>query len=88
MQEPTLKEENSARVRGLLDAQHRRVRKALTGSPADPQVLDELATYIVAVNQSLAVLSRAGTPDPELRSVARLACTTVADTLTRAASGS
>ncbi|MFE2157760.1 TetR/AcrR family transcriptional regulator [Streptomyces lydicus] len=87
-QSPTLKEENSARVRGLLDAQHRRVREALTGSPADPQVLDELATYIVAVNQSLAVLSRAGTPDPELRSVARLACTTVADTLTRAASGS
>ncbi|WP_077191556.1 TetR/AcrR family transcriptional regulator [Streptomyces lydicus] len=87
-QSPTLKEENSARVRGLLDAQHRRVREALTGSPADPQVLDELATYIVAVNQSLAVLSRAGTPDPELRSVARLACTTVADTLARAASGS
>ncbi len=87
-QSPTLKEENSARVRGLLDAQHRRVREALTGSPADPQVLDELATYIVAVNQSLAVLSRAGTRDPELRSVARLACTTVADTLTRAASGS
>ncbi|MEU5241184.1 hypothetical protein ACH4UR_19430 [Streptomyces lydicus] len=51
-------------------------------------MLDELATYIVAVNQSLAVLSRAGTPDPELRSVARLACTTVADTLARAASGS
>ncbi|MFG2396069.1 hypothetical protein [Streptomyces lydicus] len=87
-QSPTLKEENSARVRGLLDAQHRRVREALTGSPADPQVLDELATYIVAVNQSLAVLSRAGTPEPELRSVARLACTTVADALARAASGS
>ncbi|MFI0151280.1 TetR/AcrR family transcriptional regulator [Streptomyces lydicus] len=87
-QSPTLKEENSARVRGLLDAQHRRVREALTGSPADPQVLDELATYVVAVNQSLAVLSRAGTPDPELRSVTRLACTTVADTLARAASGS
>ncbi|ARH89561.1 TetR/AcrR family transcriptional regulator [Streptomyces sp. MOE7] len=85
-QSPTLKEENGARVRGLLDAQHRRVRAALTDSPADPQVLDELATYVVAVNQSLAVLSRAGRPDPELRSVARLACTTVADTLARAAS--
>ncbi|MEV7377271.1 TetR/AcrR family transcriptional regulator [Streptomyces lydicus] len=87
-QSPTLKEENGARVRGLLDAQHRRVREALTDSPADPQVLDELATYVVAVNQSLAVLSRAGTPDPELRSVARLACTTVADTLARSAPGS
>ncbi|MFF7700799.1 TetR/AcrR family transcriptional regulator [Streptomyces lydicus] len=87
-QSPTLKAENGARVRGLLDAQHRRVRAALTDSPADPQVLDELATYVVAVNQSLAVLSRAGRPDPELRSVARLACTTVADTLARAASAS
>ncbi|MER7154301.1 TetR/AcrR family transcriptional regulator [Streptomyces lydicus] len=87
-QSPTLKEENGARVRGLLDAQHRRVRAALTDSPAAPQVLDELATYVVAVNQSLAVLSRAGRPDPELRSVARLACTTVADTLARAASAS
>ncbi|WP_310721040.1 hypothetical protein [Streptomyces lydicus] len=75
-------------MRDLLDAQHRRVRAALTDSPADPQVLDELATYVVAVNQSLAVLSRAGRPDPELRSVARLACTTVADTLARAASAS
>ncbi len=87
-QSPTLQAENGARVRDLLDAQHRRVRAALTDSPADPQVLDELATYVVAVNQSLAVLSRAGRPDPELRSVARLACTTVADTLARAASAS
>ncbi|CAL9285236.1 hypothetical protein [Streptomyces sp. SudanB182_2057] len=48
------------------------------GSPS----LDELATFVVAVNQSLAVLSRAGTPDSELRSVARLACSTVANALT------
>ncbi|MGX5182863.1 hypothetical protein ACWKT5_08560 [Streptomyces avermitilis] len=55
-------------------------------SSADPRTLDELATFVVAVNQSLAVLSRAGTSDAELRSVTRLACTTVADTLARAAS--
>ncbi|MCZ4507515.1 hypothetical protein O3Q52_04675 [Streptomyces sp. ActVer] len=53
---------------------------------ADARTLDELATFVVAVNQSLAVLSRAGTSDAELRSVTRLACTTVADTLARAAS--
>ena len=82
----TLKEENGAKVRGLLDLQHRRVREALADSSADPQVLDELATYVVAVNQSLAVLSRAGTPDAQLRSVVRLACTTVADTLARTTS--
>ncbi|MEV5776677.1 TetR/AcrR family transcriptional regulator [Streptomyces antimycoticus] len=82
----TLKEENGAKVRGLLDLQRRRVREALADSSADPQVLDELATYVVAVNQSLAVLSRAGTPDAQLRSVVRLACTTVADTLARTTS--
>ncbi|MEV0407528.1 TetR/AcrR family transcriptional regulator [Actinoallomurus sp. NPDC050550] len=82
-QSPTLKEDNSAHVRALLDTQRRRVRAALAGSSADPHVLDELATFVVAVNQSLALLSRTGTPDAELRSVARLACTTVADTLTR-----
>ncbi|MEU1666303.1 TetR/AcrR family transcriptional regulator [Streptomyces sparsogenes] len=82
----TLKEENSMQVRGLLDAQRQRVRAALADSSADSRTLDELATFVVAINQSLAVLSRAGTPDAELRSVARLACTTVADTITRAAS--
>ncbi|WP_244321045.1 hypothetical protein [Streptomyces melanosporofaciens] len=61
------------------------MREALAAS-ADPQVLDELATYVVAVNRSLAVLSRAGTPDAQLRSVVRLACATVADTLARTAS--
>lgn len=83
-QSPTLKEENGAQVRGLLDVQRQRVRTALADSSADIRTLDELAVFVVAVNQSLAVLSRAGTSDAELRSVARLACTTVADTLARA----
>lgn len=86
-QSPTLQEENGAKVRDLLDLQHRRVREALAGASADPRTLDELATYVVAVNQSLAVLSRAGAPDAELRSVVRFACATVADTLARTASG-
>ncbi|WP_017627616.1 TetR/AcrR family transcriptional regulator [Nocardiopsis chromatogenes] len=86
-QAPTLGGENGAKVRGLLDAQRRRVRAALEGSPADPPALDALATYVVAVNQSLAVLGRAGASDAELRSVAELACTTVGDTLARAAPG-
>lgn len=85
-QSPTLKQENGLRVRGLLDVQRQQVRAALADSSADTRTLDELATYVVAVNQSLAVLSRAGASDAELRSVARLACTTVADTLARAAS--
>lgn len=85
-QSPTLKEDNSVHVRALLDTQRRRVRAALADPSADPHVLDELATFVVAVNQSLAVLSRAGTSDAELRAVARLACTTVADTLARTTS--
>ncbi|MFF5719842.1 TetR/AcrR family transcriptional regulator [Streptomyces buecherae] len=87
-QSPVLAERHGSQVRALLDAQRGRVRAALDGCAADARTLDDLATYVVAVNQSLAVLSRAGTPDAELRSVARLARTTVADTLARAASGS
>ncbi len=82
-QTPTLNEENGAHVRALVDAQRARVRGALDGAAADPRVLDELALYVVAVNQSLAVLSRAGVPREELRGVTRPACATVADTLAR-----
>ncbi|MFH9424598.1 TetR/AcrR family transcriptional regulator [Streptomyces sp. NPDC017529] len=85
-QSPTLKEENSNLVRDLLDLQRQRVRTALADSSAGTQTLDELSTFVVAVNQSLAVLSRAGASDAELRSVARLAGATVAESLTRAAS--
>ncbi|MFF7601515.1 hypothetical protein [Streptomyces mirabilis] len=81
----TLKEE-SVQVRGLLDLQRQRVHAALADSSVDSRTIDELATFVVAVNQSLAVLSRAGASDAELRSVTRLACTTVADTLARATS--
>ncbi|MDA2806732.1 TetR/AcrR family transcriptional regulator [Nocardiopsis suaedae] len=86
-QAPALDGDDSAKVRGLLDAQRRRVRAALEGAPADASTLDALASYVVAVNQSLAVLSRAGASDAELRSVAGLACATVDDTLSRPASG-
>lgn len=82
-QAPTLGEENSAKVNALLDLQRRRVRTALEDSSADAATLDALAAYVVAVNQSLAVLSRAGASDAELRSVAGLACATVADRLAR-----
>ncbi|MFH8980072.1 TetR/AcrR family transcriptional regulator [Streptomyces varsoviensis] len=86
-QSPTLQDESGNHVRGLLDAQRQRVRAALADSSADPATLDELAAFVVSVNLSLAVLSRAGSSDAELRSVARLACTTVGDTLARTAGG-
>ncbi|MGW7518687.1 TetR/AcrR family transcriptional regulator [Streptomyces sp. NPDC054796] len=80
-QAPALNEENGAHVRALVEAQRARVRGALDGAMVGPRLLDELALYVVGVNQSLAVLSRAGVPERELRGVARLACATVADTL-------
>ncbi|TQM31442.1 TetR/AcrR family transcriptional regulator [Nocardia bhagyanarayanae] len=84
-QSPTLTQDSGMQVRGLLETQRRRIRTALTHTQADTATLDELATYVVAVNQSLAVLSRAGAPVAELRVVARLAATTVAHTLATAA---
>ncbi|MEW2167980.1 TetR/AcrR family transcriptional regulator [Streptomyces sp. NPDC007084] len=83
MQTPVLEEESGAHVRAKVAAQRGRVRGALEGAPAAPEVLDSLAAYVVAVNQGIALMSRAGTPVAELRTVARLARTTVADTLGR-----
>ncbi|MFD6281325.1 TetR/AcrR family transcriptional regulator [Streptomyces sp. NPDC060209] len=89
-QAATLSPESRAHVRALLGRQRDRLRAALSGSGADTEnseELDDLATYVVAVHQSLAVLSRAGMPLDDLRAVARIACTTVADTLARARTG-
>jgi len=80
-QSSTLSAECGARVRSLVAAQQQRVRTSLACSSTDSQSLDELAMFVVAVNQSLAVLSRTGSPHSELRSVARLACSTVANTI-------
>lgn len=74
---PTLSDESAAHVRGLLDAQRARIRRGLDVPGADPSQLDDLALFVVAANQSLAVLSRAGVPLAELRTVARLAAETV-----------
>ncbi|MFD7894274.1 TetR/AcrR family transcriptional regulator [Streptomyces sp. NPDC059743] len=87
-QSPTLNAESRSRVHELLGKQRKRVRTALSasgpeGGGSEPEELDDLATYVVAVIQSLAVLSRVGTPLADLRAVVRIACTTVADTLTR-----
>lgn len=81
MQTPVLEEGSKAHVRTMLAAQRRRIRGALEGASDQPRVLDELAAYVVAVNQGLALMSRADAPDDELRAVARLACATVAGTL-------
>jgi AcrR family transcriptional regulator len=83
-QSAVLTSHSATHVRDLLDLQRARIRAALDDPYADPAMLDDLATYVVAVNQSLAVLSRAGASDAELRAVVRLACETVANRCTPA----
>ncbi|MYV55452.1 TetR/AcrR family transcriptional regulator [Streptomyces sp. SID3212] len=85
-QSATLTASSRERVRTLLGQQRARVSGVLAASGADDQVVEELSVFVVAVVQSLAVLSRAGTSDADLRSVVRTAVTTVADTLARAES--
>ena len=80
-QSAVLTSDSATHVRRLLDLQHARVREALDDPRIDQATLDDLATYVVAVTQSLAVLSRAGASDRELRTVVRLACETVANRL-------
>lgn len=75
---PTLEADTAERVREMLRAQHARVRSALDAAHPDKELLDELATYVVGITQSLAVLSRGGMSAEELQSTTRLACETVA----------
>jgi AcrR family transcriptional regulator len=77
-QGPTLTEQSRAQVQALLGAQRDRVRAALFPAGLPSGELEELTIFVVAVIQSLAVLSRAGTTDAELRSVTRAARTAVA----------
>ena len=76
---PMLEPEIAAHVREMLHKQHARVRSALAShAHSDEVLIEELATYVVAVTQSLAVLSRGGMSADQLRSTARLACDTIA----------
>jgi AcrR family transcriptional regulator len=78
----TLSGASAARVRELLDRQRSRVRAAL-GEPrgVPDRVLDDVAAFVVAANQSLAVMSRVGSPEPELRAIVALTAGAVASSL-------
>jgi AcrR family transcriptional regulator len=80
----TLSAASAGRVRALLDRQRTRIRAALgERAHVGSRELDELASFVVAVNQSLAVMSRAGAPEAELRAVTRLAADRVATAFAR-----
>ncbi|MGE0215936.1 TetR/AcrR family transcriptional regulator [Mycolicibacterium sp.] len=84
-QSPTLSADSRALVQQLLAVQHERVLRALSPDGDPSPELDELASFVVAVNQSLAVMSRAGAPMTELQAIVRIACDTVAAELDSAA---
>ncbi len=84
IESPLLASDSATYVRDLLGKQYARVRSALNVTHSDPTLLDELATFVVAVTQSLAVLSRGGSSMGQLRSTARLACETIDQQLTQA----
>lgn len=80
---PTLEPAVATHVRAMLHQQYARIRSALATAHPDAALVDELATYVVAVNQSLAVLSRGGVDEQQLRCTVRLACQTIANQLER-----
>lgn len=76
---PMLSAASQDLIRAALRRQHARVLSPLLAGGLDREKAGELASLVVAVNQSLAVLSRAGRPLGELRAVARVTCATVGD---------
>jgi len=74
----TLEPAIADRVKEMMRRQHERVAAALAHAHPDAATVDELATYVVGVTQSLAVLSQGGASMDQLRSTVRLACQTVA----------
>ncbi|MBR7834668.1 TetR/AcrR family transcriptional regulator [Actinospica durhamensis] len=64
-------------VQAQLRRQNQRVRTALVAGGLARKEAEELTSLVVAVNQSLAVLSRSGTSPRELRTVVRATCTAV-----------
>lgn len=77
-QSNTLEGDARASVRLALDVQAQRLRAALIARRVASRSATELASFVVAVSQSLGLLSRAGTKLPELRSIARTAMHAVA----------
>ena len=84
-QSNTLQRDARTRVRLALDLQAQRLRAALIARGVSSRSATELASFLVAVSQSLSLLSRAGTELRELRTIARTAMDAVAARITPAA---
>ncbi|WP_328786711.1 MULTISPECIES: TetR/AcrR family transcriptional regulator [unclassified Streptomyces] len=69
MAAPTLSPAIAARAIEALDLQHARLRTALTAAQLTEGDADDFAVHITAVNQSLAVMSKARAGQKQLRTV-------------------
>ncbi|MFJ5277842.1 TetR/AcrR family transcriptional regulator [Streptomyces parvulus] len=66
---PVLSASVAARAREAIGFQHTRLRTALKAARMPEEAAEAFATHLAAVNQSLAVMSRAGTSTEQLRAV-------------------
>jgi AcrR family transcriptional regulator len=66
---PVLSAGIAGRVAQALDSQRRRLRAALSGTRLQDSEADSYAVHLAAVNQSLAVMSRAGATPGQLRGI-------------------
>jgi AcrR family transcriptional regulator len=82
MAAPTLDDGNRDHVHALLDQQRQRVQEALERTIPDAR---GLALFVVATNQALAVLDRAGASAEELADIAAVAVKAVETTTSAAA---
>ncbi|MEU6841788.1 TetR/AcrR family transcriptional regulator [Streptomyces sp. NPDC046716] len=78
---PALSASVAARAREAIGFQHTRLLSALKAGGLHGEVAESFATHLAAVNQSLAVMSRAGTIAEQLRAIVDVTLDALARTL-------
>ncbi|MGW6059064.1 TetR/AcrR family transcriptional regulator [Streptomyces sp. NPDC055189] len=81
MATPVLSASVAARAREAIGFQHTRLHAALKAARLNDEAAQSFATHLAAVNQSLAVMSRAGTSPEQLRAVVGVTLDALAQTL-------
>ncbi|MEU2358428.1 TetR/AcrR family transcriptional regulator [Streptomyces misionensis] len=81
MAAPVLSASVAARAREAIGAQHTRLRAALEAGRLHDEAAETFAAHLAAVNQSLAVMSRAGTGTQQLRAIVDVTLDALARTL-------
>ncbi|MET9146210.1 TetR/AcrR family transcriptional regulator [Streptomyces sp. NPDC004042] len=81
MATPALSASVAARAREAIGLQHTRLRAALKAGRLHDEAAESYATHLAAVNQSLAVMSRAGASAEQLRAVVDVTLDALARTL-------